>query len=150
MGHRDSGAASDKPAAVFPPQGAALARDADVVAYAEVAEDHAAELLAAVDGFGLPAAAVGPVDVLRVGRSRHGVVVGDGIDLDVDSLGLARDTAGTRERVLFHNHAAAPFVRVFALVGTSIERVFLFVKRTWCEGCVGVSGRGGWGKKCPR
>ena len=97
MGHRDSGAAGDKPAAVFPPQGAALARDADVIAHTQVAKDHAAELLAAVDGFGLPAAAVRPVDVLRVGRSRRGVVVGDCIDLDVDSLGLARDAAGTRE-----------------------------------------------------
>lgn len=115
MGHRDSGAASDKPAAVFPPQGAALARDANVVAHAEVAEDHTAELLTAVDGFGLPAAAVCPVDVLRVGRSRGGAVVGDGIDLDVDSLGLARDAASARERVLFHDHAAAPFVHAFAV-----------------------------------
>lgn len=115
MCHRDSGAAPDKPAAVFPPQGAALARDTDVVAHAEVAEDHTAELLAAVDGFGLPAAAVGPVDILRVGGSRGWAIVGDGIDLNVDSLGLARDAAGTRERVLFHDHAAAPFVRVFAV-----------------------------------
>ena len=115
MGHRDSGAAPDKPAAVLPPQGAALARDADVVAHAQVAKDHAAELLAAVDGFGLPAAAVGPVDILRVGGSLRGAIVGDGIDLNVDALGLARDAAGTRERVLFHDHAAAPFVHAFAV-----------------------------------
>lgn len=54
------------------------------------------------------------MDILRVGGSRRGAIVGDGIDLNVDSLGLARNATGTRERVLFHDHAAAPFVRVFA------------------------------------
>lgn len=55
------------------------------------------------------------MDILRVGGSRRGAIVGDGIDLNVDSLGLARDAAGTRERVLFHDHAAAPFVHAFAV-----------------------------------
>lgn len=76
--------------------GLGLAADADGVAGAEVAEDLAAEVLAAEHALDLPGAAVGPVDARGAGAVLVAAQVRAlEVDLDVDALVHGGDAVGS-------------------------------------------------------